>query len=334
MRGWWIDARYLSAALGLVLLTAVASAGYVWLEGWAWGDAIYMSVITLSTVGYGEVAPLGPGGRAYTAAVIVVGVGFALTAATLIGDAVVDARLRNWFPGRNMEDRIQALRDHIIVCGHGRYGAVVVAELRRAARPLIVVERDAERLAGLEEEGVPCLCGNAASDEVLRRAGVERASAIVVATASDADNVFITLSAREWNPEIEIHARGESDTALRRLRNAGAASVTSLSRQGGLRTAAQIVRPSVVDVLDLSADPDEAVELEEIRVLENAPIAGRTVGAAEAASGDCRILALKRRGLPLQAPPPAELEIAADDQLVVIGDRLPVARLADAAAPG
>jgi voltage-gated potassium channel len=210
---------------------------------------------------------------------------------------------------------------------------VVAEELKRAGRSVVVVERDAALAAELEAFGVPYVLGSACTDEVLERAGVGRAQAIVAVTGSDADNVFITLTARELAPKVEILARGESEPAVRRLERAGADHVTALFHAAGLRAAATLLQPTVVDFLEI-ARPHQGVpiDLEEIRVCPGSPLAGQTLAAIEAAAPGVRVVALKRAGERIRLVPEGGGAVGPDDHLVVIGDREPLQALAARAA--
>ncbi|MBW2232797.1 MAG: potassium channel protein [Deltaproteobacteria bacterium] len=317
------------AIVGLALITAVGTVGYVFVEGMDWLDAAYMTVITMSTVGYGEVQPLSVGGRLFTMALILFAVGFALYFLAVMSSTLVDGRLRALLRGTQMERQIKELRDHVIICGFGRFGRVIVEEMTQHHVSVLVIDLDANKALELERRGIPALIGSAVDDDVLDRAGLDHARAIVAATPSDADNTFITLSARERNPTLRIHARGESDTAIRRLALAGADQVVSAYQIGGQRVAASILRPSVVDFLEI-AHPHrgDEVDLEEVRVDARSPLVGRSVASIEAAVSRLRVVALKRGSESIRLIPDAETEIASGDHLVVIGASESLADLA------
>jgi voltage-gated potassium channel len=314
--------RLVIALCGLAVVTALGTFGFVWIEGWPWFDALYMTVTTITTVGYREVGPLSGAGRAFVIALIAMGVGTTLYLLTALAALVLEGQLRTAWRRNAMQRRIDSLGSHVIVCGYGRYGRVVVEELVHANAPLVVVELDPALDSELAQAGVPYLIGSAVHDEVLERAGIRRARALVIATPSDSDNVFVTLSARELAPEILIHARGESEAALRRLLRAGANRVTSPYRMGGLRTAASILRPSVVDFLELSQPRrGEAIDLEEIRVAPGSPLCGRDVASLEAATPRLLVVALKRGEEPIRMAPDKATLLSDGDHLVVIGER-------------
>jgi voltage-gated potassium channel len=322
-RGFW------PALCGLLAITAIGVSGYVLVEGMSFSDALFMTVITLSTVGYSEVQPLSPAGRLFTIGLIVSGGAMAIYLVSQLARAVLALDLRELFARQDMKKRIDELRDHVILCGFGRFGRFVADELVRAGEQLAVIEQDPARQPDLERSGLPYVLGSALGDDVLQLAGIARARAIVVGTGSDADNVFITLSARQLNPRVRIHARGESDAALSRLRLAGADQVVSSYHMGGLRMAMSILRPAVVDFLEISRPLiGEEIDLEEIAVSDGAALAGHSVAEIERTVARLRIVALKRGSAPLLLAPPGDERIAPGDHLVVIGARAGLENLA------
>ncbi len=324
------------AALAIVILlaiTTVGTVGYMWIEGLDLLDALYMTVITVSTVGYGEVRPMHDSGRIFTIVLILCAATTAAYMFTQIAQALVETSLRDLFTRRAMDKRIAELENHVIVCGYGRLGHVVADELQRNGVPLVIVERDAMREPELRSSSQAYVIGSAASDDVLLRAGIVRARAIVVGTASDSDNVFITLSARELNPRVRIHARGESDTALRRLEQAGAHQAVSAYHMGGTRMANAILRPAVVDFLEISRPGyGDEVNLEEVRVAPGCVLAGESVRELESRAPRMRIVGLKRGEARIELVPDENTRIVSGDLLVAIGDRQSLARIAQLAA--
>jgi voltage-gated potassium channel len=294
-------------------------------------DAFYMTVITISTVGYGEVTELHTPGRIFTIALIIVGVGLGLYLLSVLAELLMEGRLRDILERRAMQRQIDKLDGHTIICGFGRFGSAVVEELERNTVPIAIVESDAGREPELARGQLPYVIGSALSDEVLERAGIRRASNIVIATADEADNVFITLSARELNPKIRVHARGESETVQRRLRLSGADQVISAYRLGGMRVAASLLRPSVIDFLEISSPRrGEEVDLEEIHVASGSPLTGLSIGALEQRISRLRIVALKRSTDPIRIVPDSDTSVEGEDHLVVIGERSNLEQLAQA----
>lgn len=314
--------RVIRALSTLVILTACGTIGYVVLEDMSWADAVYLSVTTISTVGYGDIIPLTPLGRYFTIGLIVFGVGLALYTLSVIGGDILEGRLQNVFQRSSMMREIRKFRGHVIVCGFGRFGRVVVEELVRGNRQVVVIDTDPDLVANLDKSKVEYIIGSAADDEVLECAGIRNADALVVGISAEADAVFITLSARELSPQIRIHARGESETAGRRLRRAGADFVSSPYQMGGMRTAASILRPSVVDFLELSGPShNEEIDLEEVRVGPGSELVGLEICEIERHGEKLRIIALKRLDEAIELVPSPNLRVGINDHLVVIGER-------------
>jgi voltage-gated potassium channel len=313
--------RFIIALAILLLLTAAGTAGYIVIEGMSLIDALYMSVMTISTVGFGEVKPLSPVGRLFTIGLIVTGVGTALYVFTVGAELLIEGRLRDYLGKAAMERKIHQLENHVIVCGYGRFGKVVAEEVARNSMPVVVVERAPDMAEELARAGLPFVIGSALDSDVLDEVGIREARAIVIATASDADNVYITLSAREKNPALQIHARAESEAGAHRLKLAGADQVLWVYQWGAFRMAASIVRPSVVDFLELSLPGrGAAVDLEEIRVVAGSPLVGKTIKSLEDGTERLKIVAVKKEGEELSLIPDPSTPIGAGDYLVVIGE--------------
>jgi voltage-gated potassium channel len=321
--------RLRMAAVALVLVTAIGTAGYMLIEGMPFIDAIFMTVTTMSTVGYREVRELHTAGRVFTMALIVFGVGTTLYLLTIVAETLLEGHLQDFWGRARMQRNIDELSGHVIVCGYGRFGRAVCDELARQDVERVIIDSDPAVESELIAAGAAHIVGSALSDEVLERAGIARARAIVIATPSDPDNVFVTLSAREKNPHVRIHARGETEAGLRRLRLAGADQVISAYQMGGMRVAASILRPSVVDFLEISTPGrGETIDLEELRLDAGARIAGATIEALEREHGRVRVVAVKPAGGAIRLIPEAGTTLAEGDLLVVVGDRQSLERLA------
>jgi len=329
--------RLVRPLLVLLALVAWGTAGFAWIEGLSAIDALYLTAVTVSTVGYGDVVPVTPAGRLFTVVLILVGVGTGLYLLTALAEIVIEGRLADLLGRKAMVRDLSRLERHVVVCGFGRFGRAVAGELMAAGERLVVIDTDPEVEPVLRNLGVPHVIGSGLSDEVLEQAGIGRARALVVATGSDSDNVFITLSARERNPALHIHARAESEAGLRRLRLAGAQQVVSAYQIGGVRMAAAIVRPAVVDFVELSSgggSPD-GVGLEEVRTAATTTLAGRSLREIEADQPGLRIVAVQQADTALRIAPDMGTIIAGGDLLVAFGDRrsLDVLAALAAAAP-
>lgn len=321
--------RLRMAAIALVAVTAIGTAGYMLIEGMPFIDAIFMTVTTMSTVGYREVQELHTGGRVFTMLLIVCGVGTTLYLLTIVAETLLEGHLQDFWGKARMQRNIDELSGHVVVCGYGRFGRAVCDELARQDVERVIIDADPNVESELRGAGASYVLGSALSDEVLERAGVARARAVVIATPSDPDNVFITLSVREKNAGVRIHARGETEAGLRRLRLAGADQVISAYQMGGMRVAASILRPSVVDFLEISTPGrGETIDLEELRIAPGASIVGATIEAIERAHGRVRVVAVKPGGGAIRLIPEATTTLAEGDLLVVIGDRQSLEQLA------
>jgi voltage-gated potassium channel len=313
----------------LLILTLSGTVGFRLIEGWSWGDSVYMTVITLSTVGFMEAHPLSGPGRLFTVILILAGTSVALYLLSLAARIVLDGQMRQTYLRERMAMRIRKERGHVIVGGYGRYGRAVVEELLEAGKSVVVMDPNEELRTRLEAHDLPFVIASAASDEGLIEAGIEGASAIVAATPSEADNVFITLAAKELNPQIRVHARCESASAARRLTRAGADQTVMPFQMGGARTAASILRPAVVDFLEiLSPRGAPEVDLEQIVVAPGSDLVGLTLVAIEGQLSALRIVALRRGERTIRIAPSSATAVEEGDLLVVIGEREPLLELA------
>jgi voltage-gated potassium channel len=327
-------ARRVALGIGLVaMLTLVGSAGYMLIEHMTFLDSLYMTVITITTVGYEEVKPLDTAGRLFTIAIIFVGVGTAYYVFAAITEVVVSGQFREFVGKNTMNRKIQHLEGHVILVGYGRFGRVVADQLKDDRHTLVVIEVNPELEAELARSGLFYIIGSALDETVLEAAGILHASEIVVATASDPDNVFISLSARGRNPAIRIHARAETEAGLRHLELAGADRVISSYHFSAYRIAAAIARPSVVDFLTLVLPGgSEETSLEEVKVPPHSPLIGMTITAIERANARLRVVGLKRGNDPISIIPDEQTTVAAGDLIVVLGARESLERLASSAS--
>ncbi len=307
-----------------VLLVGLGTVGYMVIEpAYGFLDALYMTVITLSTIGYGEVHPLSAAGRVFTIVLIFGGV---FTLAYTIGEAIrtiVSGELRDLVGRQRMEQNLAALRDHLIVCGFGRLGQLVCQEFTRNALPFVLVEQDSARIADFELEHGIALHGDATSDEVLKQAGIERARVLVSVVASDADNLYITMSARLLNDKLFIVARAEEAGAEQKLLRAGANRVVSPYQIGGARIALAVLRPAVVDFIELATRTEHfALQIEEIRLPEGSPLAGATLKDSRIRSEHgVMVVAIQKANGHMLFNPSHDAVLAAGDTLIAIGDR-------------
>lgn len=303
------------SALGLVLV--VGTIGYVIL-GFGVLDAAYQTVTTVSTVGFREVRPLSSAGKVFTMVLILVGVGAALYSFGVLIETFIEGRLNELLGRRRMEQSIASLEGHVILCGWGRVGRSIGAEVADAGRGLVVVELDAEVLEGVAHRTV---LGDATDDAILRAAGIERAAALVAAVDGDAANSFIALSARALNPGLFIVARARNEDSEEKLRRAGADRVVNPQSIGGTRMAAFVLRPHVAEFVDVVMH-ERSLEfrLEEVVITEGSPIAGQSLRDAHLRDRTgALVLALRDEDGTFRTNPPPDTEMRAGQVVIAIG---------------
>jgi voltage-gated potassium channel len=274
--------RFILAFSTFLFLIFIGTSGYHWLEGMSFIDALYMTVITISTVGFGEVRALSPLGRIFTIALILGGGGLAAFSISVTADFIMSGEWRGYWERRRRFQMLSNLSEHVIVCGFGRVGRHVSDELSAEKVPFIVVDTDPEEVTHAQKYGYLAITGNAANENLLRQIGIERARAMVAAVNSDAENVFITLTARSLNPDIFIVARVNYEDSEEKLLRAGANRAMMPYHISGKRMVTMLVRPSVADFLDEIAHTS-GLEflLEEVIVEPTSSLAGKTISEAQ-----------------------------------------------------
>lgn len=311
----------------LVAIVAMGVIGYMVIEGWSFLDAIYMTITTITTVGFREVHPLSDAGRIFSIILIIFGVGGALYVLTNIMGYILEGQFGITMGRRRMKNRIAKLKNHFILCGYGRVGQEIAQAFSEEGAPFVVITNDQQHVARAEKEGHLCLFGDATSDEVLKEAGIERAHGLVAAVGTDTDNTFITLSARELRPDLFIEARSSGPESEGKLRRAGADRVISPHAIGGRRMAMLALRPAVVDFIDtVTYGRGRELELENVDVAGGSPLVGRTMAQARSQDG-ITVLATRKKSGKLLANPPGEEIIEDGDRLIVIGTKKRLAAL-------
>jgi voltage-gated potassium channel len=323
--------RHIVLGVGaLMVLTCAGTLGYMRLEGYSLREAIFFTVGVLSTEGL-QVRPLSGGGQVLTMVLIVLGIGVVLYTVGLIAQQMIEGELQALVGRRRMQRTIEAMHGHVIVCGFGRMGRMVCRELQSKPMPFIVVDRDEQATARAEEHGYPFIAADATEEESLRRAGMEHASALITALSSDADNVFLTLTARALRRDLTIVARAETEGGAERLRQAGATRVISPYAIGGHRMAQAILRPAVLDFVDLTTH-HRSVELqfEEIAVTRAGTMPLAQSGVREHV--DVMVIAIRRSDGETRFNPSPDEPLAQSDRLLVIGQPQSLKRLERALA--
>ena len=313
--------RFLPLVAGLIVLPAIGVAGYRWIEGWPWLDALYMTVTTLATVGYGEIRPLSPAGRVFTMALIVGGGVFAAYALSNLAHMVFSGEWRAHWENKRRIRMLNELSNHVIVCGYGRVGRNVVEELKSEGLPFAIIDLNADKVAMLAEAGHLAVHGDAAHESKLKEAGIDRARGLVAAANSDAENVFIVLTARSLRPDLSIVARADVEESEPKLRRAGANRVILPYHITGRRLVTMLVRPHVADFLDeVSHTSGLELLLEQIQVAPGSPLAGQTLADVQSRHQiDLTLLACKQADGRWNTRPAAGTVVQPGSQLIALG---------------
>ncbi|HEY1586128.1 MAG TPA: NAD-binding protein [Polyangia bacterium] len=339
--------RILAASIALFAVFLIGTFGYygmgrLYLGKYAWdvGECAYMTVITITTVGFGELPHLGrvPGGRAFTVAVLLAGLGVAAYFVSALTTYFIEGEFTKARTRRRMTKALDLIHDHIIVCGVGTTGVHVVEELVWTKWPLVAIDRDAARLERLQELTIsmlPTVVGDATEDDILERAGIRRARGIVAALTDDKDNLFIVVSARQLNPKLRIIAKGVDMAASEKLKRAGADSVVNPAFIGGVRMVSEMIRPQVVEFLDLMLrDKDKNLRIEEVMVPKGSPLVGKPIFEAQIRKNTNLLVVAVRE--PPEAPsqpgrfvynPGPETRIVENMALIVLGETESVHKL-------
>ncbi len=305
--------------LGLVLL--VGTAGYVVIEGWQILDAIYMTVITITTVGYGEVRTVSPTGRVFTLALICMGMGIIAYTLGMVAQVMVEFQVRSILGRRKLGLKIKSIKNHYILCGYGRIGRIISQELKASRIPLLVIDSNPDSKQGLEQQDIPYIIDDATSEDVLIEAGIERAKGLISVVLSDADNLFITMTARGLNPGLFILARAEEEQSHKKLLRAGANRVVLPYLIGGQKMAHTITKPAVTDFLELTIH-DKNIELEmgEVLVKDRSRLKGVTLADSGIRQEmNVIIVAIRKENGEMAFNPSSETRIETGDTLIALG---------------
>jgi voltage-gated potassium channel len=320
----------------LVAIIAGGTAGYVAIEGWSAWDAFYMTIITVTTVGYGEVHPLSRAGQVFTVALLLSGVGAALYTFTLLATVVVEGGLPKRLQRRRHARMLDTVTDHFIICGYGRIGSIVAQQFRRQRIPYVVVERSADRVQAAIEDGALGVEADASREDVLKRVGIERARGLIAAVGTDAENVYAVLSARVLRPDLFIVGRAETEDATIKLKRAGANRVISPYQIGGVQIAQTALRPAVVDFVALATSSDNLeLAMEQITIAAHSALANRSIVEANLRQRyGVIVIGIQREDSRMEFNPEPDTPIRPGDRLVVLGRPESLKRLDIDAAEG
>ncbi|WP_263367090.1 potassium channel family protein [Edaphobacter bradus] len=319
---------------GLLCFTVVVgTAGFKLIEGYTWFDGFYMTITTITTVGYQELWPLSHAGRVFNSFLILFGVSAMFLAVGAMTQTIIELELQDRYGERRKRRMINHLHDHIIVCGFGRVGRNACYELQRADAPFVLLDRNEQRVAKAVNAGMLAIVADATQDDSLREAGVTRARGLIAALPSDAENLFIILSAKTLNPRLTVVTRVSEEEAGEKLRRAGADTVFTPYAMAGRQLADALLRPHVVEFLDFArGDIGPKVTMEEVCVASKGEFTGeftrKTLGQLlESRKSGVIVLAVRKQGGETIFNPPAELEISAGDFLIVMGERSSLQKL-------
>jgi voltage-gated potassium channel len=316
----------LSALLfGVVLLGTL---GYRFLLGWSWSDALYMTSITITTVGFGEVRPLAGGGRIFTILLLLTSGGVFAYSLTTLAAIVVELQFSDLIWRKRMDSKIEALRDHYIVCGYGRTGSTVCERLKAANIPFVVLEVSPAKLEELRHSEHLFIEADSTHDEFLHRAGIERAKGLVAALGNDAENVYLVLSARQFNPDLTIVAWASSAEAEQKVKRAGADHSISPYLQGGIRIVQLLTAPHALEFLDHAMGASDEMRLGEVHVRPGS----RAIGNSISRMGISRdvgviVIGIRRATGKMQFNPRADEVLLEGDVLIGIGSAQQIDKL-------
>jgi len=305
----------------LALILLAGTTGFHILERWSWFDGFYMTLTTMTSLGYGEITPLTHAARIFNSFLIVcsiTAVGFAIAT---VSQALLEFEFAKALGRRRMEREISRLSGHYIICGAGRVGRTVARQLRASGHTCVIIEKDAVRARWAEEEKIPVIIGNASTEENLRKARIDTAKGFVSAVASDAENIYIVLTARGLRSDLKILARASEEEATSKLLRAGASEVLSPYHFIGHRMAQLLLRPNVLDFVDAAFGKERMdFEIGEVKVAERSSLVGKQLGDPEIPrQAGVIVLALRNPDGKMTFNPPPESVIQANDCLIVIG---------------
>ena len=303
------------------MIVVAGSVGYSLIEGWPLWDAFYMTMITVTTVGYREVHPLSRVGELFTVVIATVGVATVLYTFSFLMAQLVEGDLQERLAARRRQRMLEALTNHFIICGFGRIGQIIAREFSRQGVPFVVIERDGERMQAAIDAGYLAVEADASSELVLKRIGIERARGFIAAVGTDAENVYAVLTARLLRPDLFIIGRAETEDAQSKLHRAGADRVLSPYQIGGLQLAQTALRPAVVDFVQLATSSDNLdLNMEQVKIGAGSYLADRTIIEANLRQRfGVIVVGIQRPDGTMQFNPAPETPMRVGDFLVVLG---------------
>jgi len=313
----------------LVVVIVVGTVGFVFIEHYPWFDAFYMTLTTITTVGYGEIRPLSHSGRLFNSFLIIFGVSTIFLASGAMTQTIITFELQDRYGKRRQKRMIEKLHDHFIICGYGRVGRHASQEFLRANVPFLIIDLSEDRVEKAMAAGLLAAVADATSDDSLRHAGIMRARGLISALPSDAENLFVILSARTLNPGLTVVTRASEEEAEEKLRRAGADTVFTPYSMTGRQLADSLLRPHVVEFMDFGrSNIGPEVTMEQVCVSQGAEITRKTFGQlTELRRSGVIVLAIRKKGGETIFNPPPELEVSGGDFLIVMGERAGLQKL-------
>jgi len=313
--------RLLFISLAIATTLAVGTVGFVLIAGYPWFDAFYMTLITMTTVGYAEIHPLSQAARVFNSLLIIFGVTTIFIAVGAMTQTIIEMEFGDAIGKRRNKRMIDKLKDHYIVCGYGRVGQGAAAELHHAGAPFVVVDSEPERVELALRSGLMAMAADATHDSTLLLAGIERARGLVAALATDAENLFVLLSAKGLNPKIYVAARAAEESAEEKMRRAGADAVFAPYAITGHRLAQSLLRPHVAQFLDFATkDIGTDVVMEQMRVAETSVAASKTIRELQLGRNlGVIVLAIRKGDGHMEFNPAADTAVRGGDYLIVMG---------------
>ena len=309
------------AFAGLLLILLIGIVGFIFIEDLDPIDALYMTVITLSTVGFGEVTPLHPGGRIFVIFLILFGVMLTGFFVSIIGQLIIEGQFKEIYGRRKMEKKITKMSDHFIIAGYGRVGRQVALEFQKKNVKFIVIEKDDGAIINLYKDSILFIQGEATDDDTLRNAGIERAKTLISTLPDEALNVYLTLTARDMNRDLHIIARADYDDGVKKLKRAGADHVVTPHVLGGIRMAMASLRPNVVDFMHSTALGEGGLTIEELRVPQDCALVGKSLRDSNLKQNyGVNIIGVKKINQEMIIAPGPETRLDEDDIMVLIGN--------------
>lgn len=303
----------------LIILPLIGTLGFMYIENWRFLDAVYMSFITLSTVGYEVVSPLSDAGKVFVICYLGIGLSVFFYSLTQVGEMAVSGELKRLFGGRIMNRQIKGLSDHFIICGLGRMGRSVAQELFHKQHPFVVIEKDSTRVDQALQLGWRCVVGDATDEEVLEAAGLSKARCLATVLPNDADNLFTVMTARLLRKDLTIITRASAEKSVDKLRRAGATRIVSPYSTGAVKISQLMINPQLEDFIEIFADQNLGIDLTIIHIDRKSKLLGKTLQDLRLPEREIMVIGLRRSGQILEWPPPFDVALKENYSVIAVG---------------